>query len=160
MQHGRQLLNLWVILGALGLACFLMMLSLIGIGLTRSSQAGQSGFKPADLTIIPGPSSTPSPMPTVDPALLGTPTAAPGEIAVGSYVQITGTGGDGLRMRSDPGLSSELLFLGYDSEVFQVKNGPEQADGYTWWYLVAPYDETRAGWAAADYLAVIPPPQN
>ncbi len=34
----------------------------------------------------------------------------------------------------------------------------KQADGYTWWYLVAPYDSTRAGWAAADFLAVVPSP--
>ena len=42
--------------------------------------------------------------------------------------------------------------------IFLVKNGPQQADGYTWWYLVAPYDSTRAGWAAANFLAVVPSP--
>jgi hypothetical protein len=159
MNDGRRLLNVWVILSALALACILMILSLLGIGLPRPASE-QPGFKPADLTILPGPTSTPSPVPTVDQSLLGTPTAESGQIAVGTYVQITGTEGVGLRMRSEPGLGSELLFLGYDSEVFQVEQGPEQADGYTWWYLVAPYDATRAGWAAADYLVAIPPPQN
>jgi len=27
-----------------------------------------------------------------------------------------------------------------------------------WWYLVAPYDETRVGWAAADFLSYVPEP--
>ncbi|MGC8855692.1 MAG: SH3 domain-containing protein, partial [Anaerolineae bacterium] len=79
-------------------------------------------------------------------------------IRLGSFVQISGTEGEGLRLRSAPGLSSDQLFLGYDSEVFEVRDGPRQADGYIWWYLVAPYDETRAGWAAADYLSVVPSP--
>ncbi len=96
---------------------------------------------------------------TPDPLQVGTPTAPAGTIAVGVYVQITGTGGDGLRLRSVPGLTSELLFLGEDAEVFLVRDGPQEANGYTWWYLVAPYDESRAGWAASNFLTVVPPPQ-
>ncbi|GAB4424080.1 MAG: hypothetical protein Kow002_13630 [Anaerolineales bacterium] len=62
------------------------------------------------------------------------------------------------RLRAAPGLNGEPVSLGYDEEVFQVREGPQQADGYTWWYLVAPYDESRAGWAAAAFLAPIPSP--
>ena len=51
-----------------------------------------------------------------------------------------------------------LKFLGAESEVFQVKDGPRSADSLTWWYLVAPYDANRNGWAAADFLAVIEKP--
>jgi hypothetical protein len=96
---------------------------------------------------------------TPDPLLVGTATLPAGEIAVGAYVQITGTQGDGLRLRSGPGLATTQLFLGGDAEVFQVRDGPKEADGYIWWYLVAPYDESRAGWAAANFLSVVPPPQ-
>ena len=71
-------------------------------------------------------------------------------------MQITGTEGAGLRIRSEPGQNSETVFLGEEEETFKVKDGPKQADGHTWWYVVAPYDETRAGWAAADFLAVVP----
>ena len=81
-----------------------------------------------------------------------------GQIGVGAYAQITGTEGAGLRMRREPGQAAETVFVGEESEIFEVKDGPQQADGYTWWYLVAPYDETRAGWAAADYLAGVPAP--
>ncbi len=76
-------------------------------------------------------------------------------IAVGVYVQIVGTGGDGLRLRDQPGLGGKVLLLGSEWEVFRVEDGPRDADGYTWWYLVGPFDETRRGWAVANYLQVI-----
>ena len=64
-----------------------------------------------------------------------------------------------MSLRSEPGLDTELLFLGYDAEVFQVQDGPQEIDGHTWWYLSAPsYDEDRSGWAAADFLGVVPAP--
>jgi len=80
------------------------------------------------------------------------PPPPPGVIAVGSYVQVTGTGAVGLRLRSSPGLESKTEFLGMDAEVFKITDGPKEADGYTWWLLVAPYDEARHGWAVANYL--------
>jgi hypothetical protein len=86
-----------------------------------------------------------------------TATALPGQIAPGRYVQIGGTEGAGLRLRAAPGLDGTPLFLGFDTEVFEVRDGPQVADGYTWWFVVSPYDENRSGWAAADYLEVITP---
>ena len=155
------LLNPGVILAALGLACLLTMITLAWAGFSASLPGADPGFVPADLTVIPAPTSTPivTPSPTPDPLLVGTPTLPAGQLAVGAYVQITGTDGDGLRLRSAPGLASTLLFLGEDAEVFQVRDGPKESDGYVWWYLVAPYDESRAGWAAANFLSVVPPPQ-
>lgn len=153
----RQLFNKWVILGALGLAALLTLITAISIGLTTARQNAEIGFAPADLTVIPAPTSTSSapPTPTIDPFA---PIAAPTGIAIGNYVQIAGTNGEGLRIRSDPGLNGNFEFLGYDSEVFIVQDGPSEVDGFVWWYLVAPYDETRNGWAAADFLSYIPAP--
>jgi hypothetical protein len=94
--------------------------------------------------------------PTFDPN--ATPEFDPNTIHIDGYVQISGTGIDGLRIRSAPGLNTNTVFRGEESEVFLVKDGPQEADGYTWWYVVASYDETRAGWAAADFLAVVPSP--
>jgi hypothetical protein len=74
-------------------------------------------------------------------------------------VQISGTGGDGLKMRSGPGVSSDTIFLGMEAEVYLVKDGPKLADGYTWWYLQAPYDTTRTGWAASKYLTIVASPK-
>jgi beta-xylosidase len=42
--------------------------------------------------------------------------------------------------------------------VFRVDDGPQEADGYQWWHLVAPYDENRAGWAVVNYLSPLPKP--
>ncbi len=151
------LLNLWTILGALLFAGCLLLITLISVGWMRPYPAGQVGFVPADLTLIAPPTETVLPPATSTPS--GTLTPPPGQIAIGAYVQISGTGTDGLRIRSAPGLSSDTVFSGEESETFQVKDGPQQADGYTWWYIVAPYDTTRAGWAAADFLAVVPAPQ-
>jgi len=67
------------------------------------------------------------------------------------------TGGVGLRIHTDPTLSA-AFFSAFDSEVFLVDNGPEQADGYTWWHLTANYDATRDGWAVQDYLSAVPSP--
>ena len=154
------IINLRVVLGALGVAGFLILVTMLSIGWTKPDPARDSGFAPADLTVIPAPTSTPDVTPTFtpDPLIVGTPTLAPDEIGVGGYVQITGTNGEGLRLRSDPGLNGTPVFLGYDEEVFEVREGPQEADGYIWWYLVAPYDESRAGWAAADFLGAIPSP--
>jgi hypothetical protein len=149
------LFNSWTILGAVLIAGCLIVITLISIGWTSTHQAPPLGFVPADLTIIP-PSTATSP-PTATPLPAGTPTPV-GQIGIGAYVQITGTEGAGLRIRREPGQGGDTVFLGEESETFQVKEGPQQADGYIWWYLVAPYDETRAGWAAADYLAAVPAP--
>ena len=148
--------NIWTIFGALAIAGCLLLVTLISIGWTRPRQAGDQGFVPADLTIIAPPTATINPTPTGTPS--GTTTPPAGQIGVGAYVQISGTEGSGLRIRSAPGLNSNTVFRGEEAETFQVKDGPQQADGYTWWYLVAPYDNTRAGWAAADFLSVVPSP--
>jgi hypothetical protein len=155
----RPYLNRWVILGAISVAGLLLLITLIAIGWTSPRFSPNVGFAPADLTMIPAPTHTPQfvPTPTFDPSIT-TPTLLADTIGIGGYVQISGTEGDGLRIRATAGLNGETVFRGEESEVFLVKDGPQQADGYTWWYLVAPYDETRAGWAVADFLAAVPPP--
>lgn len=154
----RELINKWVILGALGLAGFLLLITAVAIGLTSTREPSDVGFAPADVTVIPAPTGTSGapPTPTIDPFATAT---SPAGIAIGNYVQITGTEGQGLRIRAEPGLGGEFQFLAYDSEVFVIQDGPREVDGYVWWYLVAPYDETRVGWAAADFLTYVPEPE-
>lgn len=152
-------LNRSVAFGAIGFAVGFIIITLIVIGVTSPRLSPDVGFAPADLTVIPAPTHTPNvtAVPTIDPSLI-TPTPAPDTISIGGYVQISGTEGEGLRIRSTPGLNGDTVFFGGESEVFIVRDGSQEADGYTWWYLVAPYDEARAGWAAADFLAVVPSP--
>ncbi len=155
----RPYLNRFVIVGSLITAGILILITLILIGWTSPRFSPEVGFAPADLTMIPAPTHTPtaSPTPTIDP--FASPTVDATTIHIDGYVQIIEVGTDGLRIRSAPGLNTETVFLGEESEVFLVKDGPKDADGYTWWYLVAQYDDTRAGWAASEFLRVVPPPQ-
>jgi len=167
----KNILNGKVLIGMLATASALMLISLVLILAKRpASPAGPSavasGQAPlpasAAMTIIAAPTSTPrglAPTPSLPPpAPLSTPTLQPGMFGVGVYVQITGTEGQGLRLRAGPNLSAQPLFLGYDSEVYQVVDGPAEADGHTWWKLTAPYDINRTGWAVQDYLTVIQSP--
>jgi hypothetical protein len=153
----RHFLNKRTVTGSTALAGVLILASFAWIWFSRPSAAPLS---PAVVTLIPGPTSTPLIPPTATISLLPVPTgtALPNQIAVGGYVMINGTDGQGLRLRKAPGLQSEFLFLGNDSEVFKVKDGPVQADDLAWWFLEAPYDVTRSGWAAAEYLSVVSSP--
>lgn len=150
-----------VLISALVLGAIFLILAAFNYFWWSPAQSYQEAPESA-LTVIPGPSSTP-PDPTAPPPPTTVPTStfaalAPGEIGIGSYVQIAGTDGVGLNVRSGPGLSVEIQFLGYDAEVFEVRDGPREADGFVWWYLVTPVDEHRAGWAAASFLSVVANP--
>ncbi len=162
-MNRKDLFNYKVILGSLLLAGIMLLATFIYIFWLSPVLFNSQFTSPASaFTIIPASTSTPrfitpSPVPispTPPPAL----TPLPGTIALNTYVQIYGTDGDGLRLRVSPALSSDPLFLGFDSEVFLVTDGPIQADGYTWWYLTAPYDQTRSGWAVVNYLSYVPSP--
>jgi hypothetical protein len=158
----RAILTPWIVIIAVSLAIILLIGTLYILTLNRSLYS-PVGIVTAAMTIVPAPTSTPSP---VTPTPQATPTATrtqlpspvPGEIVPGAYVQITGTGGDGLRLREEPGLNSSVLFLGLETEVFLVEEGPQESDGYLWWYLVAPFDETRRGWAVVNYIQVVQNP--
>lgn len=158
----RTVVKPWVILGAIGFGSALLLLSLYLLSSTRNTTLANNA-PTAVLTVVSLPTSTqlpPSPTPATPttPTLTLPPPAPPGEISVGSFVQITGTGGDGLRLRTEPGLSSDVRFLGLDSEVFEIREGPQEIDGHTWWYLVAPFEENRNGWAVSGYLSVVQNP--
>lgn len=111
-----------------------------------------------EVTLIVAPTLTPT---VLNPTQTPTPTPTSifflpeGVIGVGVYVQVTGTGTAGLRMRGEPGLDGSVNFSAMESEVFLVIDGPELNDGYTWWHLEAPYDQDRNGWSAADFLTPI-----
>lgn len=158
----RSLLNPWVIGGAFLLATTLTCITLSLLWITRPASS-PSGGATAVFNIIPMPTYTrtiPPSTPTIPqtPALDLPPSPPPGAIAPGAYVQISGTGGDGLRLRSQPGLEGQVNFLALEAEVFQVDGGPQEKDGYTWWHLVAPYDNQVQGWAVANYLLVVQKP--
>jgi hypothetical protein len=129
-------------------------LVIVFFGRTKTLKLGVS----PEITIIAAPTLTPN---SIEPPETLTPTPTSifflpeGTIGVGAYVQVTGTQGAGLRMRSEPGLDGAINFTALDSEAFLVIDGPVEADGYLWWHLEAPYDQTRNGWSAGDFLTPI-----
>ena len=151
-----------VILGAI-LVCVLSFLASVAWLIWFAPPAGLISEAPGTgLILIPGPSSTP-PDPTASPIPTSTATATftplrPGEMGVGSYVQIVGTEGFGLNIRVSAGLDGQINFLGLDAEVFEVRDGPINIDGFTWWFLVTPVDENRSGWAALSFLSLVANP--
>jgi hypothetical protein len=152
-----ELISPWVLVGVLLIACLLTTVSLAIVRLGRSRQPAQ-GISTAIVNVIPAPTFTPDNEATVA-ATPGEGTAvATGPISIGSFVKVGGTGGNGLRLRDQPGLKGKVLLLGTETEVFKVQDGPIDADGYTWWYLVGPFDPERKGWGVADYLAVTESP--
>ena len=158
----RKILTPKVVVLILAIAGLLLCATLIVILAVRPKGVPDAPSASGALTILPAPTSTatyspPSPTP-IPPTPTATSTPAPGQFALGVYVEISGTGGVGLHVRANPGLSTTILFLGYDTEVFQVTKGPQRADGHTWWYLTAPYDTTRSGWADQEYLKVLQQP--
>jgi hypothetical protein len=148
----KDLINPWVIAGSILTAALLLLVSfLVAGGITSTDEGSYSGD--AAITIIPVPTYTPTPIPTrtVVPVVSPTPTLESG-IQPEGFVQINGTEGEGLRMREDPSLGAQVAYVGLEGEIFSVIGGPVEADGYLWWHLEAPLNNTRQGWAVSNYL--------
>jgi hypothetical protein len=149
--------SLSLLLGAV-LGIVLATIVLFGGGIIGEVSAGDAVVTP-QLIIMINPSSTPVPPTAIQATSTPQSTAEPTLVAgagtgfgVGDLVEVTGTGGDGLRLRQSPGLNSKVIGLGVDNEVFKVEDGPQTVDGYEWWSLINPYDSSRQGWAVGRYL--------
>jgi len=157
-----QNLSLGAILGSFGFMIFLCTIG--GAGLYFLPPLTPEAVVASPIVqVIEGFTSTPH-IPTQTPTIAPTatenlpPSPLPNMIGIGSTVQIFGTDGEGLNIRLDPGLTSDIVFLAYDSEVFEIGEGPQVIDNITWWYLFTPIDSSRGGWAASNYLSLITNP--
>lgn len=91
--------------------------------------------------------------PTLQPVQIS-PT--PRSVAVGLQVRVVDVGLQELNVREIPGVrGTVIVFRAEEGTVFNVVDGPEQSDGLTWWQIEDPFNATRTGWAAANYLEVI-----
>ncbi len=155
-KNRTPIFSLVTLLTAVILLMGLVFTSLAALFLGKEATPGL-GSTPV-VTMLPAPTFTPG---NPVASLIPTPTSTliiflpEGMIGVGGYVQVIGTDGAGLRMRSMPGLDGDVNFTAMDSEVFLVIGGPVEEDGYIWWNLEAPYDQSRSGWSAGDFLAPI-----
>ncbi|MCK4740849.1 MAG: hypothetical protein KAS80_01050 [Anaerolineales bacterium] len=150
---------LWAVLGILLGAIALLVLVALGY-FTRQARAVVSPATPI-LVLITAPTASitiPPPTETVEPADTPTPTLSPeadGSLSQGRLVEVYGTEGDSLRLRDNTGLDSKIVFLAVESEVFELREGPVEKDGYEWWFLVNPYNLEKTGWAVSIYLRTI-----
>jgi hypothetical protein len=112
-------------------------------------------------TPSPSPAVSPSPEPTEtsssDESAGATPTAS-ADIAIGHYVEIAGTGGYGLSLRSGPGLNYARMDVASEGETFIVVEGPTVAGGSPWWKIRDPEDEERVWWGVGNYLKPVEHP--
>ncbi|MGD8996721.1 MAG: SH3 domain-containing protein [Anaerolineae bacterium] len=135
-----------------------------GLYLFRGRFAPQSPTPTAIIwtpTASPSPAATPSLTPTettpVDELPDPTPTTSP-EIAIGHYVEIAGTDGYGLSLRSGPGANYARMDVASEGETFIVVEGPTTAGGSPWWKIRDPENEERAYWAIGNYLRPVDHP--
>jgi hypothetical protein len=117
------------------------------IVVTPAGANGSATVDPLSTTLTPG---------AISGGNVVTPTVPannnPGFINLGTLVEVAHTDGAPLKLRAAPSLTAEVNYLALPSEVFKVQDGPTVADGFTWWRLIAPSDQTRSGWAVENYL--------
>jgi|LSQX01.2.fsa_nt_gb hypothetical protein len=143
------------ILGAILFALIILGLAYWAFRRAANGAPNQTEEPVYNMTIFPAPTQTPT---VFVPTQLPTPTSEAPDIlpedaiGVGSFVKVVGTKGLGLNIRAAAGRGQNINFLAMDAEMFEVIDGPEVVDDLIWWKLEAPYDASRWGWAAEDYL--------
>ncbi|MDZ4720790.1 MAG: SH3 domain-containing protein [Roseiflexaceae bacterium] len=80
--------------------------------------------------------------------------AAVGGLVAGAAAWVREEGGKGLRRRSAPGLSSDVLDALAPGTQLALLEGPSDADGHHWWKVRVA--DGREGWVAGEELVVKP----
>lgn len=109
-------------------------------------QATQGAATPALTSTLPKPTATRPPVPTS--------TVPASQLAAGQMVRISGTDGEGLRVRTGPGLDYVTLEIWEEGTELQVLEGPQVADGFVWWRLEMA--DGTIGWLPDEWLQIVP----
>lgn len=83
---------------------------------------------------------------------LGIPVVADLNLILGASAQVAYTSGDGVNVRSAPGLWADVISTLPESFEVTVVDGPVQAEDGTYWYLVNA--DGSEGWIIHNYLAL------
>lgn len=79
-------------------------------------------------------------------------TALPGVFATGMNVRVSNTGGDGLKIHTEPTIESDTLTIASESSLWIIIEGPTINESRIWWKIQT-QDSAVTGWAVQDYLA-------
>jgi hypothetical protein len=142
----------WVLVAA-GFLTGILMTILVFVMLPPLLNQAPQSLAETELILIPpdqtGPfipaAATPIITPTEEPF-------NPDKFDPGEQVVVTGTQGQGLRVRDYPSLGSSILFLADEDENFVILGGPVDADEYRWWFFESDTDDSRRGWGVENYL--------
>lgn len=153
----------WLLLTGAVVIAVLVCVALVLI--VKALRAGPDATPTAEITAAPGvvPTSTAisvigatdvvTPTPTVELPGLVTPSPVVfTEIAPGAQVVVQGTLGQGLNLRASYSTSARLVGSAKDGNVLTVLEGPQEADGYTWWKVKTA--DGKEGWAAGKFLVL------
>jgi len=77
----------------------------------------------------------------------------PGVFAPDMVIVISGTQGEGLNIRQEPGTDRPIVYLAQEGETYTITDGPEIKDGLIWWMIDQTAEGIKSGWAVQDYFA-------
>jgi hypothetical protein len=72
-----------------------------------------------------------------------------GSVGIGGRYTVYGAGARGLNLRAAPTIAGQPLTTLIQGRDVTIMDGPVQADGFTWWYVVTTYSN-EAGWVAGE----------
>ena len=82
-------------------------------------------------------------------------TNTPVPLSVGVQAAVYDVGNDQLNVRNIPSLTeSQVLFRVDEGTLFSIIDGPQEADGFTWWQVRDAQYQVE-GWAVANYLRTV-----
>lgn len=131
--------------------------TLVGLGGFVLRQRLAQPASPPIVVRLPMPTETTTPTPTATPeaTIAAVSAREDGTFLIGDVVEVSGTDGEGVRLRTAPSLEGTILGLGQDGEVYQVLDGPSEGSGFVWWKIVKLDDPTQEGWAVATFLQLL-----
>jgi hypothetical protein len=150
-----------------GVVAIAILLCVGGVLIVRAIRSGAAAKTPkprATFTAEVGPTATVelvaptseiAPTATVELPDAGTVAPPPvTEIRAGATVVVQGTGTKGLNLRAQPSTSGKIVSGAKEGAELLVLEGPQEADGFTWWRVRAA--DAKEGWAAGTYLVLKP----
>ncbi|NMC12836.1 MAG: hypothetical protein GYA34_08130 [Chloroflexi bacterium] len=154
----ERIIHPWIALIGLAVGILLLLITCLIVMIIRIN-APQNSSPTAVVRYIPAPTFTQTISPQNIHAQETDPPLSLGEnLKIGVHIRVQGTGGDGLRLRSMPGLSGEIKYLVKDGEELIIDDGPKEIDDYTWWHVTSTTDSAVSGWGVSDYMAAITNP--